>query len=304
MISHNSTPLPMEEVLKKYKARIQEAGDQPHVTVKKQLALLQALTEFGFGRFLLQNQGLNGYWTHYMLTHPWCGRKTGLNADNEKLTHLEAFLLDRSPLLLATQERFLLFLQENQPCVQSGNVLAAIPCGLMGELLYLDFKAVSYVKLVGADSDDKALAQARTLADDKGLLNQTTLLKKDAWALNIDESFDLISSNGLNIYDPDPESVVALYQGFYQALKPGGKLVTSFLTSPPGMELECEWVMKNICEEDALLSKIIFVDVLDAKFQCYCSSEMMKAHLEQAGFRSIHFCYDRARMFPTVVAYR
>jgi chemotaxis methyl-accepting protein methylase len=39
------------------------------------------------------------------------------------------------------------------------------------------------------------------------------------------EEFDLISSNGLNIYVKDKEQVIALYQKFFDALKPGGTLV-------------------------------------------------------------------------------
>lgn len=56
--------------------------------------------------------------------------------------------------------------------------------------------------------------------------------------------------------------------------------------------------------EDLLKQKIIFADVIQAKFQCYHSSEQTKKQLETAGFTDIQFIYDKAKIFPTVVAYK
>lgn len=47
------------------------------------------------------------------------------------------------------------------------------------------------------------------------------------------ETFHLIASNGLNIYEPEDDRVIQLYRGFHDALKPGGVLITSALTPPP-----------------------------------------------------------------------
>ena len=116
--------------------------------------------------------------------------------------------------------------------------------------------------------------------------------------------FDLISSNGLNIYEPDDAKVTELYVQFYQALKQGGKLVTSFLTCRPSSSSPspCEWDFLNINQKDLLLQKTLFMDVIDAKWQCFRSSEQTKKQLHEAGFRDIRFIYDMARMFPTAVA--
>jgi len=115
---------------------------------------------------------------------------------------------------------------------------------------------------------------------------------------------DLISSNGLTIYEADEDRVSELYRIFWRALKPGGKLVTSFLTPPPSLSPQCEWKSDKIDEHDLLMQKIIFVDIIEAKWQCYRSSEQIEKQLQAAGFKEIEFIYDEAKLFPTVVAYK
>ena len=300
--SHSVSPKNMAETVAEAQARIIAAGDKEHVSVAQQLGILKQLTAFDLGRFLLQHRGVDGYWTHYFLTHPWFGRKTGKNNKGQDFSEYEDFILDKSPLFLATQQRFEIFLQENQKAVKEGAVLACVPSGLLGELLYLNFSDINSIKLVGLDFDKHALTEARLLAEKQGLSQFIDLRQGDAWQMNIENEFDLLSSNGLNIYEPDSEKVIALYQQFYNALKPGGKLVTSFLTHTPVSGGECEWLMDKLNPADALLQRIIFSDVIGTKWQCYCSTAETKAQLESVGFRDVHFIYDQARIFPTVVA--
>lgn len=295
LISHSTSPVEMSELLQTKIKEITQQGDKPYVSVQQQIELLHQLAEFDFGRFLLQNKGINGYWTHYMLTYPW----------REKQTHetsLEKFILGRAPLLLATQERFQLFLTENQKVVDNNKKLACIPCGMMGELLYLDFSTIKNIYLIGIDYDASTFEDAKQLAKEKALLPFTTFHELDAWDLNVKNEFDLLSSNGLTIYEPDNNKIIALYQQFYNALKPNGKFVTSFLTPPPGFTDHCEWKMDKINSQDLLLQKIIFVDILNAKFQCYRSTQETKEQLESVGFKNICFIPDKANLFPTVTA--
>jgi len=93
-----------------------------------------------------------------------------------------------------------------------------------------------------------------------------------------------------------------LYQEFFKALKPGGKLVTSFLTPPPTLTDACEWDFSNINSDDLILQKIIFGDILEMKFQCYRSTAVTRSQLEAICFTSVEFFRDKANMFPTVVA--
>ncbi len=302
LISHLSSPETLEQTLQKITKRIQQEGDKPYITVKDQLELLAQLNQFDFGRYLLQNQGINGYWTHYVLTHPWFGRQTGKNNRGESFTELENFLLNRAPVVLATQQRFEIFLKENQTQVKNHAALSSIPCGMMGELFYLDYDTIENIDLIGIDYDDQILNDLKKITEHKKQSKFIKTIQKDAWDLNLQNEFHLISSNGLSIYEKDDEKVMELYRQFYNALKPNGKLVTSFLTHPPTLTHQCEWDMSKINQSDLLLQKIIFADIIQAKWQCYRSSEQTHAQLKSVGFENTRFIYDEAKIFPTVVA--
>ena len=301
-LSHNPNSNDLEEVLESIRARIKQALDKPHVSVVRQLQVLEELAAFELGRFLLQNNGVNGYWTHYLLTHPEKARKTGLGHDGKPLTKMESFMLNEMPAASATQQRYRHFLVQNQQAVREGAVLACIPCGLMGELLYLNYSNVRNFRLVGIDIDKDALAGAKALAESLKLHKNVELLEKDGWRLGLKNEFDLISSNGLNIYEPDNDKVTELYRQFYLALKPGGKLVTSFWTYPPSHEEKCEWDLTKINTEAALLDKIIFSDVLNGNWLCFRTYSEMHQQLTSVEFKSVKFIDDQARVFPTVVA--
>ncbi|MCX7114439.1 MAG: class I SAM-dependent methyltransferase [Gammaproteobacteria bacterium] len=304
LLSHAISTESVEVVIERISSRIKQQGDKPDVTVNTQLELLEQLGQFEFGRFLLLNQGINGYWTHYMLTHPWFGRKTQRDLQGHKFTELEQFLLDQAPILLATQQRFEIFLQENQKSVKNEATLACIPSGMMGELLYLNFENIDAIKLMGVDYDVDSFQHAESLAEKLKLRPWCEFKQNDAWDMHNNHEFDLISSNGLNVYEPNDQRVTQLYQTFYSALKQGGKLVTSFLTPPPALTTSCEWDMTIINEADLLKQKIIFSDILEAKWQCFRSSETTKQQLQSVGFESIELIYDDAKLFPTVVAYK
>lgn len=276
--------------------KIQNRGDLPHVSVKKQLELLEQLAEFKFGQFLIERGGLNGYWTHYVITYPTT------NNHSKPLHPLETFLLSSAPTCLATQQRFSLFKTQIQQHIYEGCSFASIPSGLMADLLDLDYSAVQTFTLHAIDLDPETLSQAKIYAEQKGLLDHCLFSEKDAWALPFSEEFDLLVSNGLAIYEPDDTKVIALYRQFYNALKPSGILITSFLTPPPAPGLKTEWKMDRVNLQDALLQKILFVDILDAKWQVFRSEETVKAQLNKAGFREIEILYDEAHIFPTVVA--
>jgi hypothetical protein len=112
----------------------------------------------------------------------------------------------------------------------------------------------------------------------------------------------LISSNGLNIYEPNKDKVSELYRQFYLALKSGGRLVTSFLTYSPFKSEKSEWDMTKINPEAALLQRIIYSDILTPKWANYYTYSEMHEQLTLVGFKSVSFIPDKARLFPTVVA--
>jgi SAM-dependent methyltransferase len=287
----------LDAALDEARRRIVAIGDQPHVSVAEQLALLDEIVTFELGRFLLVHRGLNGYWTHYIACLYPRQRVAG---GAEPRTALERALLDRSPTLLATQERFEHFrrLVAEEVSRRAGGSLslASVPCGLMADLLTLDYSAARDVHLAGFDLDEESLGLAAEQAADRGLAVE--LSREDAWALSARDRFDVLVSNGLNLYEPDEERVVALYERFAAALKPGGLLVTSFLTPP------AEWIMSRIDPEALRLQRIIFADIIGARWQCFRTSETSRAQLSRAGFTDIELVPDRANLFPTIVGRR
>ncbi|MFV0340865.1 MAG: hypothetical protein ACK5MA_09645 [Parachlamydiaceae bacterium] len=48
--------------------------------------------------------------------------------------------------------------------------------------------------------------------------------------------------------------------------------------------------------------KALFTDVLEAKWQIFRVEPAIREHLQEAGFVQIEVIYDRARIFPTVIA--
>lgn len=274
-----------EGALEKITQKIKERGDLPHTTVEKQLQLLEGLMQFGLGRFLVETGGLNGYWTHYVITYPQWKK-------DRSLTELESFILDRAPSCLATQQRFQIFKEEAQKRLRDGISLASIPCGLTADLLDLDYSGLRDFSIYGIDIDPESLSMSEERC--YGLKGHCTFVQKDAWNLGLTEAYDLITSNGLSIYEPEDSKVVALYRQFYAALKPGGTLITSFLTPPPWND--------SVNKADALFQKILFADILDCKWQAFRTEEQVRAQLLEAGFTEVEIRYDEGGLFPTAIA--
>lgn len=294
-LSHELRDITFESAKQALIDKVRGRGDLPYATVEKQLEILEQVSLFDLGRFLIERGGLNGYWTQYVISHPYKTLLTPLHP-------LEEYLLNRAPTCLATQQRFVHFKTQIQKHLKEGCSLASIPSGLMGDLLELDFSHLFSFTLHGIDLDHETISQARAYAEERGLSQHCRFSQRDAWDLKMNEQFDLIASNGLTIYEPDHKRVVDLYCQFYSALKPGGILVTSFLTPPPISGGKTEWKLDQVNPQDALLQKILFVDILAAKWQVFRCEETVKAQLKEAGFSNIEIFYDNAHIFPTIIA--
>lgn len=291
-LSHEKVAPTLEAALSQIRQKVIQRGDLPHATVARQLEILEQLSQFELGRFLIQHRcGLNGYWTHYIAFSP--KNCTAL---------MEKFLLERSPLCKALQERVNHFQSAIQSELKEGGSYASIPCGLMGDFLLLDYSHLRQFTLMGIDLDPESIAAAQQLAEEKGLASHAQFETSEAWGWKQKEKYDLISSNGLNFYEPKDERVIELYRIFHGALKPNGLLVTSFLTPPPNLVHRCEWKLDRISMEDILIQKIIFVDLLEARWQSFRSTDQTRSQLQQAGFQQIEIIPDTAGMFPTVLA--
>lgn len=260
------------------------------------LKIINDMAEFEFGAFLLQHRGINGFWTQYLCTYP--DRKPILVND------LEEWMMTKAPVFLATQQRFKIFRQELQAQVRDGVSMASLPCGLMDDLLELDWNGIQDFSLTGIDIDPMSLALAKENAATYNLSAHCQFVPADAWKLSFENKFDVLTSNGLNIYEPDDEQVTALYAQFHKALKAGGTLVTSFVTPPPAMDPQSPWKLDQINVADLAKQKLIFSEILAVNWQAFRTQEKTREQLTKAGFKEINFFDDPNCLFPTVVATR
>ena len=267
-----------------------EAKETLTLSLAEELTLLNELAQFELGRFLLENKGLNGFWTAYIILH---------GPQKKNLSELEQWTLHSAPVVKATQERFAIFQTELQQALKENTQMASIPCGLMDDLLGLDYTHHQNVKLVGIDLDPESL----NLAKQNAGLHQhknVAFVQKNAWDLESSEQFDLITSNGLNIYEPDDKKIVDLYKEFHKSLKPKGILITSFLTPPPALSADSSW--RDYNQEDTLKQRAIFADIIGAQWQAFRTEAQTREQLTEAGFKITKVIYDSQGMFPTVVA--
>jgi SAM-dependent methyltransferase len=255
------------------------------------LELFEQMTQFELGQFLLQNKGLNGYWTSYLILY---------GPMKQGLTPLEKWVLEEAPAVCATRERFGIFQQQVMKHLQSNMTLASVPCGTMDDLLTLDFSGKDDIRLCGCDLDKAIIELARGNAAKYDLENCAEFSVEDAWKLKAENAFDILTSNGLNIYEKDDAKVTELYSCFANALKPGGVLITSFLTPPPVISKESTW--RDFNPADLAKQKALFVDIIQAGWQCFRTETETREQLEKAGLKVLEVIYDKRGMFPTVVA--
>jgi SAM-dependent methyltransferase len=289
----------LDQIVEEIKLRLQQTPEDKLVLpLSTELDILSQLTEFEFGRYLLENKGLNGFWTSFVIHD---GKLPGVNEEKEK-TELEDFLLKNT--YLSTQRRFKIFKKEIQTRLKDGMTLTSIPCGLMDDLLSLDYKNLKNIKLVGIDLDRESLKLAHKNSQEVYKLSDEIKLEfreKNAFTLDIHEEFDLITSNGLNAYVNDDEKIVALYQQFYNALKTGGVLITSFVTPTPLVDKESTW--KDYKMETLVKMTAIEHDIVQTLYYpAFRKEHHMKNLLERAGFSDISFIHEPQHIFPTVIA--
>lgn len=288
-ISHGYMEDDIQNVYEKTKERLEQAT-QLVLSKEETLNLLDELMQFELGRFLLQNRGLNGYWISYIILY---------SLEKVLSNDLEKWLIHRWPLALATRERFGVFQKEIHRRLHSEMKLASIPCGVMDVLLTLNLEGFTDIRFDGIDLDKASLTLAQENAQ-KHNIESCIFLEKDAWHLEIDSKYDLIISNGLNFYEPRDERVVELYRNFYQALRPGGILITSVLIPPPSFDSNLTY--GNIDLEDMKKQKAILSDIIQIKWTTARTEELTKNQLESVGFTELEFIYDSQRLFPTVIA--
>lgn len=260
------------------------------------------LSEFELGRFLIANQGaLSGWWTYYCI----------LGFKKKRITHpVERFLLEEAPSILATRERFGHFQSVARQIIEThaqtmpAIKVASLPGGMAADMLTLDLSVDPkrcQLKFVNIDLDASVFDLARELAAEVDCKIPLECRQEDAWSLTSKKEFNLVLSNGLNIYVPEREKVIALYERLLEALKPGGTLVTSALTPPAVQGSKCEWCHDKIDATALARQAGIFAHILQATWSNYCTTEEMIDRLKIAGAVDIQVIPDSRKMFPTFV---
>lgn len=265
--------------------------------------ILEDLQQFDLGRHILLTGGANGKWTDYMIS-PLEHLSTE-NLEKGTTSMLESFLLFHSPIVLAQRELMELIRKKAQEFVANVKddiALASIPCGVMRDLLSLKFPNPEKVSLFGIDLDPEALKIAKELSKSLHIHN-VTFMAKDAWCLGYQNTFDFISSIGLNVYEPNKEAVVDLYRQFYKSLKPGGILCTGVLTWPPFFnEKKSEWKVEEIGDCELYFEALLHKDIIDSKWMNFRMLSEIEDEFKLAGFSDVEIVQDSRSIFPAVFA--
>lgn len=282
------------EALAEAELRVANSAPKNHEELQN---LLSELVKFELGRALVVERGLNAYWMQYVISYPQHGKITGLSSDGTPLSKLERWILESAPFVVSAQDRYFNFQKQIVKRLRNEATLGSIPCGYMDDLLGLDYSSIQQFTLVGVDIDPSAIEGARQNAVANNLEQNVILLQRDAWNLHLDAQCDLLVSHGLSIYVSQRPSLVALYKQFFDAIKPGGSIITSFLLNHQSHGTEVP-SMEDLALQDKIMST-----VLAMKWQaCYLQQEAVVEILKEAGFQDIEFHYDRYGIFPTVCA--
>ncbi|HBN22438.1 MAG TPA: hypothetical protein DD412_04300 [Holosporales bacterium] len=261
--------------------------------------LFEEMKNSPIGLKLIEHKGLNAEMTQQAVLYDHLIKPVGHYPDGTPLADFDRKFYETFPVVKATQERGEIFKKLIQQALPKKGVVGSCPCGLMDDLLRLNYDDAGGVSLVGIDLDQQALDQAKENAEKLLVLIPHYLEKRDAWDLESSERFDILTSNGLNIYVNDEEKVKSLYRSFYDSLKPNGVLVISALTPPPALDPKCEWDFSKIDPEALLMQKRILSDILNIKWLNFRRSDVTVAQLKEAGFKSVDIHWDQAKIFPT-----
>ena len=304
IISHSVSETKLK--ISDYIEHIQQKKDLLSYSVEDTVTLVKELASFDFGRYMLKNKGWNGFWTQYAIIK-------APQIDKSKLSELEYWILHNSPLCKATQQRYKFFKTHLQYYLNQYKLdtnknqpyrMVSVPSGLMDDLLSLDFTETTNVHLYGFDLDTKGIEKAteNVLQYSSSLQRnnvQVSFTKSNAWELNsnediIKDKYDIVTSNGLNIYVHDENQVIELYRQFRSILKVGGILITSFIVPPQ------EWRPSN--PDDAIKSKVIFFEIIEFNTANYRTEDTKRKQLESVGFKIVDVIYDDQHIFPTIIA--
>ncbi|MCY4177925.1 MAG: class I SAM-dependent methyltransferase [Endozoicomonadaceae bacterium] len=258
--------------------------------------LFEQLQTSSMGRFLIRNRGLNAYWTDIIVNFPHLSP-----LQQEIITDFDCQILGYFPIVNATQQRFSLFKKEIAACLTQKMDILSAPAGLLPEFRTQDYTHKD-ITITALDIDATLEQLLKQYLKGTALEKKYQFCLQDVFHFSTHNQYDLVVSNGLNIYISDHQKVQQLYQIFFNTLKAGGKLITSFLTPPPTIDANSPWQMESIPPLWLQQQKQLFIDILDANWNCYMDESTFTNILKKTGFNDIKIHWDNNKIFPTVTA--
>lgn len=292
--SHSDNSPEISLRLEEIKQRIIAQGDSQLGSVKEKLSILKQLTEFEYGRFLIQHGGINGRWSHFLFYEFPLLQKAGNSF------HPLELMMFTSKGMESNRERIPLTQSLLSQKLQDGNAILAVPCGVMAEIMTMNLNSWKNLRIVGVDLDSESIALAKTFANDRKLNHSVEFHQRDAWNLGFDGQFNYIVSLGLNMYCQSNESALNLYKSLYSSLKAGGELLISFLTPTGGPG--CERDLSMIGPTEKKLIPMIS-EMLELKYVSHLnSSNQIMENLKLAGFKKVTCHYSTFRALNIAIA--
>lgn len=289
LVTHQPRADSLAEVVDETRRRLRVQGDTRWGPVAEKLHLLDQLTEFEFGRHLLQHRSLSGTWTHFLSheyprlpeaarpAHPLARRMCGLWN------------------FVGLRERVEIVHRLIQPRLRDNIALLSVPCGVMAELSALDYGPLRQFQLHGIDLDQDSLDRARGFAVGRGLSPHVSFSQQDAWEIAFDRQFDIVVSLGLASYVREADKLLDLYRRFLRALVPGGRLLVSYFTPPVHIDPASERDVSSVAAEDLRFYEVVYQEILQIGFHNFASSAAVSAQLRAAGFARVTCHYSTYR---------
>ena len=178
--------------LKKYERKIRE-NENLKLSQGETLNLLYELASFPMGVYLLENQRFDPFWFSYV---------TRMASYDDVKTDIEKWFVFDCPFVQAARERHHHVNRLLEASLKSNSTIAAVPCGLMDDLVYHNYFAVENVHIIAVDENKRALKYAEQQANDLlcGRPVSFEFVNKDPLGLDINEAISVITNHNL-LYD-------------------------------------------------------------------------------------------------------
>ena len=290
---HDSQFVDAQQIYTVTRARLVSDRQVSEFELKEHLDLLDDLMAFSLGRFWLQNRRLNGFWYDYVMRR---------YANQQVSNTLEQRILDSLPITLAKRHSYKIIQEFLQSILQENIAIAASPCGVMGDMLTLDYGTLKNFQLFGIDSDFESLSTAASWAIENNLSTVITLIQADTASLDVSKEYHVMVHQGWNVQEKGQASLEEKFSCCFKALKPGGVFVTSFLTPSPDQSKGSTWNMDVIDPKMLRLQNILFSEIIHAPEEVPETLETISETLKKVGFSDVEFIPDASGMVVTVLA--